>query len=483
MVLQSPNLATTNARRWSKAVRHVAEEFRQQRLPMLHGALPDDLQGTLYRNGPGRLERHGQAMGHWFDGDGAILRVQFAAGQAQATYRFVQTQGYQAEAKADRLLYSNYGTHPPGSWLGRLRGLKNPANTAVLALDDRLLALWEGGPPHRLDLATLETIGYDNLGGLAPGNTYSAHYKRDGHTGEIFNFGMQVAYHPRRGLGGKIRLYRSAPTGKIQQQGSFDVNGIPVLHDFVLAGRYLVFCIPPVRVDALPLLLRTQTFSDAMRWQPDRGTEIVICDRDSLSVIQRITTDPWFQWHFSNGAELSDGTIILEVARYADFATNQFLKQVATGNAPTEARSALWQLRINPQTGQVLENTARLQRQCEFPTVPPHQVGQPWQTTYLALQHQPFEPNELLSTIGAFTATGDLRIAPVPEGDYAVEPIYVPKPTQPDQGWIITIVYNSVAEQSEVWILAADQLHQGPICQLQLPDIIPPSFHGTWQAA
>jgi len=39
--------------------------------------IPEGLRGSLYRNGPARLERGGVRVGHWFDGDGAILAVHF----------------------------------------------------------------------------------------------------------------------------------------------------------------------------------------------------------------------------------------------------------------------------------------------------------------------------------------------------------------------------------------------------------------------
>jgi carotenoid cleavage dioxygenase-like enzyme len=44
----------------------------------------------------------------------------------------------------------------------------------VLALPDKLLALWEGENPM-LDLKTLKLGGLDDLGGLNDGLTYSAH--------------------------------------------------------------------------------------------------------------------------------------------------------------------------------------------------------------------------------------------------------------------------------------------------------------------
>ncbi|RMF70126.1 MAG: hypothetical protein D6742_00985, partial [Cyanobacteria bacterium J069] len=95
--------------KWAAGVLHTAQEFSPTPLTVLEGQIPVALQGTLYRNGPGRLERGGQRMGHWFDGDGAILAVRFGGGAATGTYRYVQTAGYQAEAAAGRLLFGNYG--------------------------------------------------------------------------------------------------------------------------------------------------------------------------------------------------------------------------------------------------------------------------------------------------------------------------------------------------------------------------------------
>ena len=153
---------------WSKVFACPATEFAPTALPLLSGAIPDGLQGSLYRNGPARLERGGQAMGHWFDGDGAILGVHFSENGAIGVYRYVQTAGYQAEAQADALLFGNYGMTPQGFlWQRWRRGFKNAANTSVLALPERLLALWEGGQPHALDLETLETHGLSDLGRLA----------------------------------------------------------------------------------------------------------------------------------------------------------------------------------------------------------------------------------------------------------------------------------------------------------------------------
>ncbi|NES23786.1 MAG: hypothetical protein F6K41_33925 [Symploca sp. SIO3E6] len=187
---------------WAKAIAKPAQEFDLTPLPVLSGKIPEGLQGALYYNGPGKLEQGEQKVGHWFDGDGAILGVHFTEAGATATYRYVQTKGYSAEAAAGKFLYGNYGMTFPGTiwnyWqrlLTKKDPLKNTANTSVFALPDKLLALWEAGNPHALDLQTLATIGLDNLGELAPKQPYSAHPLQDPHTGEIYSIGIVDAPH------------------------------------------------------------------------------------------------------------------------------------------------------------------------------------------------------------------------------------------------------------------------------------------------
>ncbi len=92
---------------WAKAIAKPASEFPLTQLSTISGQIPENLKGSLYRNGPARLERGEFHVGHWFDGDGAILAVHFAEGQARATYRYVQTAGYLEEKNAGKLIYGN----------------------------------------------------------------------------------------------------------------------------------------------------------------------------------------------------------------------------------------------------------------------------------------------------------------------------------------------------------------------------------------
>ncbi|MEO0376026.1 MAG: carotenoid oxygenase family protein [Cyanobacteria bacterium P01_A01_bin.17] len=474
----SPSLQKTRPS-WFKALAQPAQEFSSTDLSIISGTVPSGLRGSLYRNGPARLERGSRHVGHWFDGDGAILGVHFSEQGTTGIYRYVQTSGYQAEAEAGALLHSNYGMVSPGPLWNRLKyGTKNAANTSVLALSDRLLALWEGGQPHALDLTTLETQGLENLGRLEPQQAYSAHPKRDPQTSDIYNFG--VSY----GKQGRLNLYRSDRTGKIQQQNTVPLDRLPMIHDFVLAGPYLIFFISPLSLSPLPLVAHLKSYSDCLQWQPELGTQILVIDRKTLEVVSRSEAEPWYQWHFGNGYLNAQGLIVVDVARYPDFQTNQFLQEVATGQTQTEAPSELWRIYVNPQTGKLEETYPVLERDCEFPVVSPEDVGEAARYTYLSLRQKGAPRTDLFNTVGRFDhQTGTLLEADLGVHRYATEPIYAPDQQNPKQGWILTVVFDSSRNKSEVWIFDSANLHHEPICRLALPSVVPMGFHGTWRAA
>ncbi len=471
-------IPTTSQPSWGQQFTTPAAEFPPTPLPILSGKLPPGLRGSLYRNGPGRLERGGLRVGHWFDGDGAILAVHFTDEGATGVYRYVKTAGYQQEEQANRLMYGGYGMTSPGNlWERFTKPLKNAANTSVLALPDKLLALWEGGQPHALDLQTLETWGLDNLSGLTDNTPYSAHPKIDPETGDIFNFGQILAGKPQ------LMLYQSDRTGKIIQHNQIPLDGISVIHDFVLAGQYLIFVIPPLRLKLLPVLLQFKSFSESFQWQPQTSTQILIIDRQTFQLVNRIETEPWFQWHFSNGYVENDGNVIVDFARYQDFQTNQYLKEVATGKTHTLAKSTLWRMVLQPQTGKLLQLEEILDRHCEFPTVNPKEVGKKAKFTYLSIHKSGVNcAIEMFGSIGRFNhQTQTLQEANLGDNRYPMEPIFVHDIDNYQQGWVLTIVYDGDQNSSEVWIFDAEYLDREPICRLALPSVIPNGFHGTWK--
>ena len=145
--LSSPLSAAPPA--WYGAFARPAREFGPAALERLEGEIPPELNGSLYVNGTGRLQRGGRPVAHWFDGDGAILGLHFRAGTATGLYRYVRTQGFEREEQSGRYQSAGYGAGSSGPLWERFYPLKNAANTSAIAFPDRLLALWEGGAAPR----------------------------------------------------------------------------------------------------------------------------------------------------------------------------------------------------------------------------------------------------------------------------------------------------------------------------------------------
>ena len=462
---------------WFPAFDRPAREFDPTPLEIVSGHIPQSLNGQYFTNGTGRLQRGGERVGHWFDGDGAILGVTLSAGQATGTYRYVQTEGYLAEEASGKYQYAGYGMGNSGPIWERFKPLKNAANTSVLAVDDRLLALWEGAVPHALDPETLETRGLDTLGSLSKNTPFSAHPKRDPKTGDIYNFGSNL------GAKDQLLLFRCDRTGTVKQRGIVPLSRKAYVHDFILAGPYLVFILSPVTLNVWPVLFKQRNFCDCLEWRTQYGTEIIAVDRQTFEVVSRTAADPWFQWHFGNGFVSEDGTVTFDTIRYSDFQTNEFLRQVPTGVTPTNPLGTLWRIRLDARNGKLLGTEQLCDRHCEFPTLAPNDVGQPHRYTYLAMHpDNDSAPGELFRTLGRFDHQMEmLTTAELGEGMYVSEPIYAPDTEEDNRGWILTTVYNSSLHRSEAWIYEAERLQDEPVARLALPSVVPIGFHGTWQ--
>src|SRR5262245_40584370 len=173
---------------WSAGFRTLSGEFDYQ-VDEIDGRVPVALRGTLFRNGAGRNDLGGHWFPHWFDGDGMISAIRFDDAGIHYFNRYVRTENYRDETRAGRIVHRGFGKMRPGGVIGNaLRQPANVSNISVVVDEERLLSLWEGGPPYALDPRTLETLGVEDFGGQV--SAFSAHPKTDPRSGELFNFGI-----------------------------------------------------------------------------------------------------------------------------------------------------------------------------------------------------------------------------------------------------------------------------------------------------
>ena len=458
---------------WSGGFRSLPEEH-DGRVEDIDGTVPGWLRGTLFRNGSGRNQLGGEWFPHWFDGDGMISAVRFDQGGMRFANRYVRTDNYRDETAAGRIRHRGFGKMRPGGVpANAFRQPANVSNTSVLMHGGRLLSLWEGGPPFSLDPTTLETRGIETFDGKV--KAFSAHPKVDPRTGEIFNFGIDY------GRRTTLTIYRIDKAGI----AAFEPIVLPdpvMNHDFVLTERHLVFCIGPILVQPVRMILGLKSFDATLTWDGARPTRILIVPRDGRSAPRWVETGPFFQFHFANGFEESDGTLVLDLARYPDYATiGEALRSYWKSEWPADGMARLTRLRIDP-AGTVESQTFDTGVANEFPSIDPRRVGRAYRYAYFASN-----PSDRRMGLQQCVSRVDFQTGSVASHDfapdgYAGEPLFVPRGGDgaEDDGVVIVFVFDARSQRTSIVGLDAADVAARPLFTTRLAHHVPYPLHGTF---
>jgi len=459
-------------------------------LAVREGEVPRSLRGVLFRNGPGRQSAHGVPYAHPFDGDGMIFRFAFEDGQVRYRNRFVRTRFFQDEERAGKVLYRSFGTNLPGGLAANLlrTRFKNAANTSVVRHGGVLLALWEGGLPHAIAEDTLTTLGpYDFEGRLAnragwldrkiaPHLPFSAHPRRCPETGDLFGFG--TAY----GRTNRLFLYRVRPSGTMDEPEEITLPKLSFLHDFVLTRSYRVVFDLPASFAVGRTLAGLVPPVEAITFR-DAPTVVRLFPRDRRRPRLTFEVSAAFVFHFVNGFERDDGTIVVEGVRTSRFPSLPGTRELAAGGAFYPV-PLLTRFVLDPRTGHAREETVS-HIPCELPTLAPAEVSRPHSLVFAIAGEEVSAGTEHIAPFFSRVVRFDRRAGTersVDLGDALTgEPLYVPPPTPGDEGLVLTLVYEGAREKSALYVLSADTLETRAVCEL--PHAVPPGFHGTWVGA
>ncbi|MGB3239509.1 MAG: carotenoid oxygenase family protein [Geitlerinemataceae cyanobacterium] len=451
----------------------------------IDGEIPPELEGTLFRNGPGLLDVGGQPIHHPFDGDGMICSIAFAQGRAYFRNRFVETEGYLAEKKAGKLLYRGvFGTQKSGGWLANLFDLKlkNIANTNVIYWGGKLLALWEAALPHSLDPHTLETRGLENLDGvLKDDDGFSAHPRIDPNCQWDEGQPCLVNFALKSGVSSTITIYEFDPDGTLLRQHAHVIPGFAFIHDMAITPNYCIFFQNPVKFNPLPFLLGWRGAAECVQFDGSQPTKIILIPRSPQGGDVRVLeTEPCFVFHHANAWE--DGNrLYLDSICYNSFPTVEPQSDFRQLDFDTVPHGQLWHFEMD-----LSEKTVRHEeiepRCCEFPVLNPHQVGRAHRYLYLGTAHEATGNHPLQGVLKIDRQTGERQIwSAAPQG-FAGEPIFVPRPgsTEEDDGWVLLLSYDAASHRSNLVILDAGDLSGEPLARLHLKHHIPYGLHGSF---
>ncbi|MFC0438895.1 carotenoid oxygenase family protein [Kutzneria buriramensis] len=413
----------------------------------VEGALPTELTGRYFRNGPNPVP--GEDTGHWFTGPGMIHGVRLNQGRAEwYRNRWVHTK------RTDGAPFRG----PDGS----IDLAAGAANTSVVKHGGKIFALMETTWPYELS-PELDTLGpCDFNGRLTTGMT--AHPKEDPETGELhlFDYGVRPPF---------LTYHRLTADGELITSFPVSVPGPTMMHDFAITKNHVVWLDLPVVFD-MAMVGRGMPY----QWSDKYTSRIGVMGKDDPTV-QWFEVEPSYVFHVGNAREDEQGRVVLDAIRYSRDAWNQSWNQV--GGAPRAEQAArlavasLHRWTLDPATGKVTEQ-ALDDGAAEFPTVDDRRVGRPNRYLYAVDQH---------AIVKYDSERGQIARHELGEKWHAGEAVFVPasEDSGEDEGWLLSIVTNDdPTVASQLLVHDATDLAAKPVATVHLPRRVPAGFHGSW---
>ena len=453
-------LAGSAPAKWTLGVSDIEEDVAEHALTPLHGKAPDGFAATLYRNGPAKFRRGSSEAGHWFDGDGLVRRWRVGEGKATMAARFVDTPKRRLETKLNAIVQPGFGTaQRPGSVVTG-NDDANAANTSVMMAGGELWALWEGGSATMMDPETLATVGPKTFRPDLKQMPFSAHPRVD-RDGTIWNFG---------GNGQATYIWKLNPDGSFARGDLVKMDRGSYFHDFTTTERHIIIVLQPWVQEGFKFPLST-----AMSWKPELGTRVLVIDKDDFTKRRAFELPAFSFFHLSDGWEESDGTIRFDGCLEAD---STFAQTAATAllqgidlHAPPVMLTQIV-LRPNGRAEMVVAGV-----EGEFPASDRRYTGKA--RRYVA-HVTGYRATPFPHAIAAWDwAKG--RDDKFDFGDHQLveEFLFVAGGEGENEGWLIGTTLNLTARKSELHILDARHISDGPVASWQANVPLPLSFHGT----
>ncbi|MBE9205331.1 carotenoid oxygenase family protein [Nostoc sp. LEGE 06077] len=437
----------------------IQEEITADNLQVI-GELPPELSGMFVRNGPNpQYSPIGEY--HWFDGDGMLHGVRISEGKAVYRNRYVQTQKWQAEHDAGKAIFTGL-LEPPQADHPQIS--RNAANTALVWHGGQLLAVWEAGAPHAIQVPELKTIGEYTYNGKLT-SAFTAHPKVDPITGEMVFFGYSF-------MPPYLQYGIVSAAGELLSTVPIEIPAPVMMHDFAITENYTIFMDLPVTIRPE----RMQQGKPMIMFESDRPSLFGILPRHGdNSNIRWFESPACYVFHTLNAYEQGDEVVLIACRMSSTSVLGFSGIEDPDANIPR-----LHQWRFNLNTGAVSES--RLDDHAgEFPRVNENFLGR--QTRYGYVNKSAATPVPLFEGVMKYDfQSGTSQINLFGQGRYGGESVFVPRSnaTAEDDGWLMTFVHDETVNTSELLVLNAQDITAEPVARVLIPQRVPYGFHAAW---
>jgi carotenoid cleavage dioxygenase-like enzyme len=344
--------------------------------------------------------------------------------------------------------------------------ISDNVNVNVQPFAGGLVAMTEAPKQALIDaesLAVKSWLRYDDeLGAVS----MTAHPVLEHEAGLVVNIAQVFGARP------ECVLYQHAPNDlRRRVLARWQAREMPYLHSFGLTPRRAVLIGHPLLVRPRTMLWSEKPYIEHFRWQPERGTRLVVLDRAGGEP-RVVETDSCFVFHVANAYEERDATVVDALA-YPDPGVVGELRVENLANAPT-AKPDYVRIRI-PAGGRATFER-RLERRFDFPAIHPRVMGRAHRYCWGA---DPWSGQGSSTLYRLDVQTGTVSAARL-DGWMAGEPLFVPEPgtTAEDAGVLLAVASHLTREAAALFVLDATTMDV--VAVAEAPVNVPLGFHGTF---
>ncbi len=461
---------------FSKIFTNQNTELTKQKFEVI-GTLPDWLNGNLYRNGPGKFEYGNTQLTHVFDGPAMIHHFSFQKGMVFYQNKFLQTEILKDSEKTGQITAQEYATDYR-TVFQKLQGVvgirpkvTDNANVNVLRIKDDLMAITSTPANIQFDPATIETYGkyqFDDEHQFFG----TPHPSLDLETGDIYDVASVIAANPAYIF---YKIHKG--TNKRSILATVKTPQLGYIHSFANTKTSLVMIEFPYFISVFKLGITQKTYSESLNWQPDKGVNFIIVNKETGAVKKIPYNDVFAFYHISNSFE-KDNKIIIDIPLFNQPNEKDFnLKAIIHDGLNLDKYDGFYRFSIDKTSNEIKKekisdsfiDLERINDQAYN--------GKEYQFTYGVSQCRDSVFFDRLIKIDVQNKTEKIwHKADVFPG----EPVFIPKPNgiAEDDGVLLSVFLDGKTQNSVLIVLDAKNMTE--LARVCLPQHIPFGFHGQF---
>ena len=164
------------------------------------------------------------------------------------------------------------------------------------------------------------------------------------------------------------------PDGKLHKLHTVPQTGYHMIHDMLLTKNYLVFVIPPVRIEMAMLFAGTATVAEALRYFESEPTKILVLRRDGSGEPIVIEQPATMVFHNGNAFE-KEGRIVLDTILSPGDGALELLHAHSDDRLPDVPPPRVVRLELDLEKRQLVQRSEGAKEQ-EFPRFDSRRAGE-----------------------------------------------------------------------------------------------------------